>query len=101
MCTDPHALLLTPHSKDLEVTLQLRCKIIQYLTTAFGVHSHEAEDVIPNCLEQWGRLQIANGGDEVQACKYHKLQPDGRDATCVQVSTINACIEFDSQYLAV
>jgi alkylhydroperoxidase family enzyme len=101
ICTDPHTLLLTPHSKDLEVTPQLRRKIVRYLTTAFGVHSHEAEDLIPDRLEQWGRLRIANGGDEVQARKYHKLRPDGRDAAYVRVSTINACIDFDSQYLAV
>ncbi|EUC62864.1 transposase family Tnp2 protein [Rhizoctonia solani AG-3 Rhs1AP] len=77
-------LLLTPHSKMLKVSRTLRRHIIRYLTTSFGVNSHDIEDLIPEELEQWGRFRIDHGGDEFQARGYHKLRPDGRDASFVR-----------------
>ncbi|KAF8666953.1 Transposase family tnp2 [Rhizoctonia solani] len=77
-------LLLTPNSKMLKVSNLLRLHITRYLTTSFDVNSHDIEDLIPAELEQWGRFQIDHGGDEFQARGYHKLRPDGRDASFVR-----------------
>jgi hypothetical protein len=85
MRTDPHYMLLTPNSEPLEITPQLRRKIIRYLTTSFGIHSHKADKLIPEQVQQWGRVRIASGGDLIQARGYHKLRQDGRDASFVRV----------------
>ncbi|CEL58469.1 hypothetical protein RSOLAG1IB_12138 [Rhizoctonia solani AG-1 IB] len=82
----PLVFLLSPHSKHLHVDRQLRRQIIRYLTTCFEILSSAAEALIPEELEQWGRLRIGNGGDEVHARGFHKLRPDGRDAAFVRVS---------------
>ncbi|KAG8681010.1 hypothetical protein FRC11_001700, partial [Ceratobasidium sp. 423] len=63
---------------------QLRRQIVRYLTTCFEVLSPAAEALIPQNLEQWGRLRIGNGGDEVHARGFHKLRSDGRDAAFVR-----------------
>jgi hypothetical protein len=73
----------------MKVTPQLKRKIVLHLTTSFDIYSHEAELHIPEYLEQWGRLQIANGGDLIQARGLHKLQKDIRAASFVRVS--NQC----------
>lgn len=86
---DPHTLLLTPHSKRLEVTPQLKRQIIRYLTTSFGIVLDDARPHIPEYLDQWGRFRIANGGDEVHANGYYKLRSDGRDSSFVRVSYIS------------
>jgi hypothetical protein len=85
-CKDPHYMLLAPHSKPLDMTPQLRRQIIRYLTTSFDIRSHDADILIPQQVEQWGRLQIANGGDLIHARGYHTLRPDGRDASFIRVS---------------
>ncbi|QRW23926.1 Transposase family Tnp2 protein [Rhizoctonia solani] len=56
---------------------------MRYLTTSFKILSNVAKELIPDELEQWGRLWIGNGGDEVHACGYHKLRSNGRDAAFV------------------
>ncbi|KAF8760215.1 Transposase family tnp2 [Rhizoctonia solani] len=104
----PLVFLLSPHSKHLRVDRQLRRQIIRYLTTCFEILSSEAEAIIPEELEQWGRLRIGNGGDEVHARGFHKLRPDGRDAAFVRyqlmvdqdANDINAAPRFEeeSQY---
>ncbi|EUC55299.1 transposase family Tnp2 protein, partial [Rhizoctonia solani AG-3 Rhs1AP] len=80
----PLAFLLSPHSENLKVDRHLRRQIVRYLTTCFEVLSDAAEKLIPDELEQWGRLRIGNGGDEVHARGYHKLRADGRDAAFVR-----------------
>jgi hypothetical protein len=84
---DPLAFLLSPHSENLKVDRHLRRQIVRYLTTCFEILSRVAEALIPDELEQWGRLRIGNGGDEVHARGYHKLRADGRDAAFVRVSS--------------
>ncbi|KAJ1300030.1 hypothetical protein OPQ81_011150 [Rhizoctonia solani] len=80
----PLALLLSPHSTLLRVDRHLRRQIVRYLTTSFEILSDAAKELIPEELEQWGRLRIGNGGDEVHARGYHKLRSDGRDAAFVR-----------------
>ena len=79
---------MTPHSKKLKVSNLLRLHIIRYLTTSFDVLSHNIGHLIPTELEQWGRFRIDKGGDEFQARGYHKLRPDGRDASFVRVGAL-------------
>ncbi|KAF8707585.1 Transposase family tnp2, partial [Rhizoctonia solani] len=80
----PLALLLSPHSKHLHVDRHLKRQIIRYLTTCFEILASEAEKLIPDELEQWGRLRIGNGGDTIHARGFHKLRADGRDASFVR-----------------
>ncbi|KAF8594007.1 hypothetical protein BDV93DRAFT_399753, partial [Ceratobasidium sp. AG-I] len=80
----PRARLLTPRGKLLQVTPQLRTKIAAYLATAFGVRAQDAKPLIPNTLNQWGRLLISGGGDLVHARGSHTLRSDGRDASFVR-----------------
>ncbi|CUA74795.1 hypothetical protein RSOLAG22IIIB_11487 [Rhizoctonia solani] len=80
----PLAFLLSPHSTRLHVDRHLRRQIVRYLTTCFEILSEAAEVLIPGELEQWGRLRVGNGGDEVHARSYHELRPDGRDAAFVR-----------------
>ncbi|GAB1520999.1 hypothetical protein RhiTH_004089 [Rhizoctonia solani] len=79
----PLALLLNPHSTLLPVDQHLRQQIVRYLTTSFEILSNIAKELIPDKLEQWGRLWIGNRGNEVHARGYHKLRSDGRDAAFV------------------
>ncbi|KAF8685506.1 Transposase family tnp2 [Rhizoctonia solani] len=79
----PLALLLSPHSTLLPVDQHLRQQIVHYLTTSFKILSNVAKELIPDKLEQWGRLWIGNGGNEVHARGYHKLRSNGRDAAFV------------------
>ena len=81
--------MLTPRSKPLQVTPQLRTKIAAYLATAFGVQARDAKPLIPAALNQWGRLLISGGGDLVHARGYHTLRSDGRDASFVRVSSVD------------
>ncbi|KEP45625.1 putative transposase domain protein [Rhizoctonia solani 123E] len=82
----PDQLFLTPRSEQLVVTPQLRAQIGKYLATAFGVKISKklAQELIPNSLQQWGRMRIIDGGDLIQARGYHKLRWDGRDASFVR-----------------
>jgi hypothetical protein len=83
---DPRALLLTPRNSMLDVTPPILTKIAAYLATFLGVRASEAKEQIPRQLKQWGRLQISNGGDLIQARGFHKLRSDGRDSSYVRVS---------------
>ncbi|KAB5587477.1 Transposase domain containing protein [Ceratobasidium theobromae] len=80
----PCALLLTPKTHLLEVTPPMRRKITKFLATAFEVDGRHAQTLIPSSLKQWGRLQISNGGDLIQAHGYHQLRSDGRDSSFVR-----------------
>ncbi|QRW21895.1 Transposase family tnp2 [Rhizoctonia solani] len=80
----PLAYLLSPHLKHLHVDQHLRRQIVRYLTTCFEILAPAAEALIPNELEQWGRLRIGNGGDTIHARGFHKLRADGRDASFVR-----------------
>ncbi|CAE6477612.1 unnamed protein product [Rhizoctonia solani] len=79
-------LLLTPRTEQLVVTVPLRNQINKYLATAFGVkiNNKASEEIVPASLKQWGRMRITDGGDLVHARGYHKLRPDGRDASFVR-----------------
>jgi hypothetical protein len=83
---DPTILLLSPRADHLSVTSQLRRKIVKYLCTAFGVSGSVAGKFVPEHLRQWGRIRMTGGGDLIHARGYHKLHPDGRDASFVWVS---------------
>ncbi|KAF8679883.1 Transposase family tnp2 [Rhizoctonia solani] len=80
-----HILLLTPRSEPLIITPLLRNKINKYLATAFGVTISKkvSNEIIPGQLKQWGRIRIM-GGDLIHARGYHKLRPDGRDASFIR-----------------
>jgi hypothetical protein len=45
-----------------------------------------SDEIIPVQLKQWGRIRIVGGGDLIHARGYHKLRPDGRDASFIRVS---------------
>lgn len=85
---DPTLLLLEPRADRLTVTPQLRRKIQKYLCTAFGVTGAVANEHIPTSVSQWGRVRNTGGGDLIHARGYHKLRPDGRDASFVRVRSI-------------
>jgi hypothetical protein len=44
-----------------------------------------SDEIIPGQLKQWGRIRIVGGGDLIHARGYHKLRPDGRDASFIRV----------------
>ncbi|EUC56018.1 transposase family Tnp2 protein, partial [Rhizoctonia solani AG-3 Rhs1AP] len=102
----PNIYLLSPHGKLLQVDRNLRRQIVRYLTTCFEILSPAAEELIPDELEQWGRLRIGNGGDEVHARGYHKLRSDGRDAAFYELMvdqdadnpSVDERLEPESQY---
>jgi hypothetical protein len=79
---------LTPWAGKLGVTPKLRTQIGKYLATTYEVQINKklAKELIPDFLQQWGRMRILNGGDLIQARGYHKLRWDGRDASFVRVS---------------
>ncbi|KDN38221.1 hypothetical protein RSAG8_09620, partial [Rhizoctonia solani AG-8 WAC10335] len=77
-------ILTKPALRDLKVDWHLRRQIVRYLTTCFAILSDAAEELIPGELEQWGRLRIGNGGDDIHARGYHKLRADGQDAAFVR-----------------
>lgn len=66
----------------------MRRKITKFLATAFEVDGRHAQTLIPSSLKQWGRLQISNGGDLIQARGYHQLRSDGRDSSFVRVRNL-------------
>ncbi|KAF8596715.1 hypothetical protein BDV93DRAFT_480008, partial [Ceratobasidium sp. AG-I] len=80
----PTILLLSPHSDRLTVTPQLRRKVIKHLCTAFRVTGAVAGEYVPESVRQWGRIRMTGGGDLIHARGYHKLRPDGRDASFVR-----------------
>jgi hypothetical protein len=82
-------LLLTPSSKTLILTLQLKNQIVKYLATAFGIPARTSKDFIPSALKQWGRMRITGGGDLIQARGYHKLLLDSRDASFIRVRKLH------------
>ncbi|QRW18748.1 Transposase family Tnp2 protein [Rhizoctonia solani] len=104
----PLAFLLSPHSTPLCVNQHLRQQIVRYLTTSFKILSNAAKALIPDELEQWGRLCIGNRGNEIHACGYHKLRSNGRDAAFVhyklmvdqdaELVLVSKRLEEESQY---
>jgi hypothetical protein len=87
---DPHALLLTLRSEPLIVTDCIHNKIGKFLVTVLEVDGNKAKQLIPNTLKQWGRLHISNGGDLIHAHSYHKLCPDGWDASFIWVRKLDS-----------
>ncbi|CCO34284.1 hypothetical protein BN14_08379 [Rhizoctonia solani AG-1 IB] len=81
-----HILLLTPRSESLITTPSLRNKINKYIATAFGVTMNKkvSSEIVPDQLKQWGRIRIIGGGDLIHARGYHKLRPDGRNASFIR-----------------
>jgi hypothetical protein len=65
------------------VTDSLRKKITAYLATTFRVDAKAAKECVPDSLPQWGRIQIANGGEVMHARGYHELRSNTHDASFV------------------
>ncbi|CCO31180.1 hypothetical protein BN14_05215 [Rhizoctonia solani AG-1 IB] len=86
----PDQLFLTPRAGKLGVTPELRTQIGKYLATTYEVRINKklAKELIPDFLQQWGRMRILNGGDLIQARGYHKLRWDGRDASFVRYELV-------------
>ncbi|KAF8674983.1 Transposase family tnp2 [Rhizoctonia solani] len=82
----PNRIFLTPRAEALTVTPELRAQISKYLATTYEVRIGKklALELIPDTLQQWGRMRITQGGDLIQARGYHKLRWDGRDASFVR-----------------
>ncbi|GAB1528404.1 hypothetical protein RhiTH_011598 [Rhizoctonia solani] len=74
----PNQIFLTPQAKALTVTPELHAQISKYLATTYEVQigNKLALELIPDTLQQWGQLQITQGGNLIQAQGYHKLQWD-------------------------
>ncbi|KAF8698594.1 hypothetical protein RHS03_07536, partial [Rhizoctonia solani] len=74
-----------PQAKALTVTPELRAQISKYLATTYEVQIGKklALELIPNTLQQWGQMQITQGGNLIQAQGYHKLQWDSCNASFV------------------
>ncbi|KAF8688032.1 Transposase family tnp2, partial [Rhizoctonia solani] len=94
-----HILLLTPRSEPLIITPLLRNKINKYLATAFGVTISKkvSNEIIPGQLKQWGRIRIM-GGDLIHARGYHKLRPDGRDASFISTGSRKSRERSETRY---
>ncbi|QRW24315.1 Transposase family tnp2 [Rhizoctonia solani] len=82
----PNRIFLTPWAEALTVTPELRAQISKYLATTYEVRIGKklALELIPDTLQQWGRMRITQGGNLIQARGYHKLRWDGRDASFVR-----------------
>ncbi|QRW21922.1 Transposase family tnp2 [Rhizoctonia solani] len=74
-----------PQAKALTVTPELRAQISKYLATTYEVQIGKklALELIPNTLQQWGQMQITQGGNLIQAQGYHKLQWDSCNTSFV------------------
>jgi hypothetical protein len=83
---DPTCILLTPWRPSSSIPPSVIDKIAVSLTTQFSkslaqIHQHFSIDNV----EQWGRVQHLEGGDDMYASSLTKKTEDYRDATFVQV----------------
>jgi len=62
------------------------CKVLMSgLATQFNVLSQVAKKIIPEVIEQWGKLRHLEGGDIMHAHKIVSRCRDGQDASFVCV----------------
>ena len=63
----------------------IRTVLMNGLVTRFNVSSRVARELIPEVIEQWGKLRRLEGGDIMHAHKIVSRRRDGRDASFVRV----------------
>jgi hypothetical protein len=59
--------------------------LVNGLATRFCVQSKVAEKLLPEAVEQWGKLRRLEGGDIMHAHDIVPKRMDGRDASFVRV----------------
>ena len=94
-CIDPHYTLLAPR-KTLKITEGLRRQLADLIVTRcspdFGtqkVSTTTARKYIPDRMKEWGRAQLADGGDRIKGCALINEETPARRTCCfVRVSVL-------------
>ena len=83
--TDPAFAFMYPQ-KTLAVSHGDKTKIARCLNALYGKSVAVSRSVIPDTLEQWGKVRLIGGGDTMHARELVKVQGYSRDASYVRVS---------------
>jgi hypothetical protein len=89
MCT-----LLYPHIKSVKLDAATTTRVVAHLVTRLSqptqaVRAKDVRQNLPDTVETWGKLQIAEDGDTVCAAAHSKSQV--RNASFVRVRIVLFC----------
>ena len=91
--TDEKAILRKPR-RISKVSTQRHNQVLRCLATRYDAAVSHLRRCIPMELEQWGKVQIAGGGDTIHASELVSLGENNRDASFVRVSPLAKNIYF-------